>query len=301
MKHLKSLWKLALVCGWAAPELTVAQTIDLSLQKDNKVTLARITGCKQPESTYYSPSSGYLYVSHVNGKPHDKDGNGWISRHKATDLKKAKMNQWITGLNAPKGMREHKGTLYVADIDRLIGIDMKSGKVSKEITIKGAKMLNDVSVDSMGAVFVSDTLGSAIYKVENDKAKIWMKGKTLGSPNGLLMKANKLIVVSWGYATKNDWKAESPGRLYEIDPKTKRIKRLTKKALGNLDGVEYSINGAYLVSNWKSGEIYRISEQGQVTVLFNGIKGAADIGYIEEQEVLTIPRMEEGVVDIIQL
>ena len=38
--------------------------------------------------------------------------------------------EWITGLNAPKGMAVLNRKLYVTDIDQLIEIDIKEGKIT---------------------------------------------------------------------------------------------------------------------------------------------------------------------------
>ena len=49
-------------------------------------------------------------------------------REIAADGKVVSAN-WVTGLNAPKGLRSHNGTLWTADIDEVVGIDIASGKI----------------------------------------------------------------------------------------------------------------------------------------------------------------------------
>ena len=75
-------------------------------------------GMANPESSYYDPDSGYLFLSHVNGGGKDKDGNGYIS--KITLKGKTVAEKWFTGLNAPKGLRSHGGTLWISDIDTVV-------------------------------------------------------------------------------------------------------------------------------------------------------------------------------------
>ena len=45
---------------------------------------------------------------------------------------------WFTALNAPKGLRSFGGTLWVADLDEVIGIDVASAKENARVKIDGA-------------------------------------------------------------------------------------------------------------------------------------------------------------------
>ena len=59
--------------------------------------------------------------------PTAKDGEGWIS--KLSPKGEVLEAKWVTGLNAPKGMRVQGDTLWVSDIDELVAINRKSGKI----------------------------------------------------------------------------------------------------------------------------------------------------------------------------
>ncbi len=48
------------------------------------------------------------------------------------------MVDWVTGLNAPKGMALVKNTLWVADVDQMVAIDITEGKILKSIPVEGA-------------------------------------------------------------------------------------------------------------------------------------------------------------------
>jgi hypothetical protein len=85
--------------------------------------------------------------------PDQKDGNGRIA--KISGDGKTVNAMWVTGLNAPKGIRSHEGTLWTTDIDEIIGVDMASGKVISKIKVKDARFLNDVAVGGDGTVYVS--------------------------------------------------------------------------------------------------------------------------------------------------
>ena len=103
-----------------------------------------VQNMRTPESVYLDEGSGYLYVSQINGTPTDRDGNGRISK---LGLDGSVVSaDWFTGLNAPKGLRSFGGTLWVADLDEVIGIDIASAKENARIKVDGAKFLNDVAV-----------------------------------------------------------------------------------------------------------------------------------------------------------
>ena len=78
--------------------------------------LWNLTGDFQaPESAYYDAASKAVFVSSINGQILERDGNGYISR--LTPDGKIVSARWVTGLNAPKGLRSSGGTLWVSDID----------------------------------------------------------------------------------------------------------------------------------------------------------------------------------------
>ncbi len=240
-----------------------------------------------PESIFYDANSGFIFVSNVNGNPDEKNGKGYIARLDSNG--KTKDEKWIKGLNAPKGLRTDGNTLWVADIDQVVKINIDEGKIEKTIACEGAMLLNDLTVASDGSVYVSDTFASKIFHIENDKASVFMQGEQLDSPNGLFIKDNTLYVASWGLTT--DWSTKTPGRVYQIDLATKEIKYITPQVVGNLDGIEMTDKGNFLVSDWVAGKIFEIFPNGNIKTLFTGEKGLADIGFIQETKQILIPYM----------
>jgi len=103
-----------------------------------------------PESVIYDENNDVLYVSNLNYEPRVKDGNGFISRLSTSgeilDLK------WVEDMSSPKGLGIYEGKLYVSDIDEVIVIDIARGEIAERIVIEGAKMINDISIDSEGNV-----------------------------------------------------------------------------------------------------------------------------------------------------
>lgn len=249
------------------------------------------SGLAAPESTYYDPSSKTIFISNISGEGTAKDGNGWIMQVGADG--KVLAEKWAEGLNAPKGMRSKGGKLWVSDIDRVLKFDVKTKKLEKTFDVAGAKFLNDVAIDANGNVYVSDTMTNKIHVIKGDKVEVFIEGKEVEAPNGLLVGGPYLRVVTWGTGVKEDWSAKAPGVAYNINLKTKKKTPLLEP-LGQLDGIEVLNKklGGMVVSDWVKGNVYRTSKSLKpVETLLEGLKGAADIGYIADQNLLLVPEM----------
>ncbi len=243
-----------------------------------------------PESAYFDPASGKIFVSNVAGKPADKDGIGWISVISFGKDGKPRASKVVEGLNAPKGLRANKGVLYVTDIDEVVKIDINTSKILTKIKVPDAKFLNDVGVSADGRVFVSDTIASKIYVIENDFASVFVEGPEFESPNGLLVVGNQLYVASWGFITvPSTFGAKVPGHLYSLDLATKKRTQVGMKPLGNLDGLEQTKNGDFIVSDWVAGKVFRVSKSGKTALIVDGIRNTADIGLMGN--IILVPSM----------
>jgi sugar lactone lactonase YvrE len=123
-----------------------------------------------PESVLYSAKEKVLFVAQIDGKPAEKDGVGAIGKV-GLDGKIINAN-WVSGLHAPKGMGIYKSTLYVSDVTDIVEIDLKSGKIIKKHAVEGAKFLNDLTVDSKGNVYVSDSQTKRVNLLKNGVVSI---------------------------------------------------------------------------------------------------------------------------------
>jgi sugar lactone lactonase YvrE len=250
-------------------------------------------GIETPESVYVDAASGFIFASQIAGAPDGRDGNGRIVKLGGDG--EVVSATWVTGLNAPKGLRSHNGTLWTADLDEVIGIDIASGSITSRTRIDGALFLNDVAVGPDGTVYVSDMMANRIHAVRDGKAAVFAEGEQLEWPNGLLVDGNRLIVGGWG-KPKPDFSTDVPGRLFALDLQTKQKTPITPKPFANIDGVEIDGRGGYVVSDYLAGKVMQVSATGEVRDVRQFKPGAADIAFVAAGNVLIVPHMNENTV-----
>lgn len=289
MKHFV-LSLLVLLQGAALPAA--------SGPKDDDRAIFKLAGeaINNPESVYLS--GDVLYISNMAGAGDLKDSLGWIS--KADRRGNILDGKWVDQLNAPKGMRAFKGLLFVADIDEVVLIQLKTGKILQKLKIEGAKLLNDVAVDKSGSVYVSDTRGNAIYKLTLGKSGEWsyvpFATNLEYAPNGLLVVKEELIVAGYYSNVGEDpaaYNKKPLGQLFALSLKNGSVKRfITKKPLGSLDGIERARNGDWIVSAKRQSKLYRVrSKDGMAALLIEGDDALdiADIAFDPAANLIYIP------------
>ena len=251
-----------------------------------------LEGLNNPESVIYDKKRQRLYVTNVVGSPVEKDGFGSVALVSMDG--ELIDNQWIIGLDSPKGITIHNDRLYVADIDTLHVIDIENREIINSYTAEGAEFLNDVTVSKDGTVYVSDMMLNRIYVLRDNQFDVWLESADLEVPNGLHAEAGRLIVGSWGVMT-DGFNTAVPGHLKSVDIASKSVTSLGNgEPVGNLDGVEQLDNRHYLVTDWMSGKILIIDDKGKHQVLRELEQGSADHEYIAEDNLVLIPMMNSS-------
>ena len=248
-----------------------AQNISLEKKWESEAVLLTC------ESVLHDPGKKMIYVSNINGEAGAKDGNGSIGR--VTVAGKVENAEWVKGLDAPKGLGLYQDKLYVADLTKVVVIDTKTGQKLKTIEVTGAEFLNDVTVDSKGQVYVSDSNTGTVFKIANDKSEVWLKNSSLKRLNGLLAYQNKIYLIDM-----------SDGSFYQVNEADKSLVKIAEGLKGG-DGIVPVGKGDFLISNW-NGEIHYVSGNGQTQKLLDTKAeklNAADIEYIPGQNLLLIP------------
>lgn len=235
----------------------------------------KLEGFNGPESVGRDPATGTLYVSNFGKDPMAKDGDGFISVITA-DGKVTKMD-WVTGLDAPKGIDFVGGKLYVADIDQLVEIDTASGQITNRYKAEGAKFLNDVAAGPDGKVYISDSFGSAVYVLDGGKVSLFVQDNMLMGANGLIVDGGSLLVADLGDISAG-FANIKPGPVVKIDLASKAITPYGAAGpVGVLDGIELDGKGGVLLTDNPAGKLLDLKPGGTATELANVGTGAADL------------------------
>jgi sugar lactone lactonase YvrE len=243
-----------------------------------------------PESAYYDAGSNAVFVSSINGQILEKDGNGYISRLSPDG--KVVSAKWVTGLNAPKGLRSLGGTLWVSDIDEVVSIDIATARITARVKVEGAQFLNDLATAPDGTVFVSDSGLFQVFAVKDGKASVFLQKNDVGeTPNGLLVDGTRLILGTIGGGGPRGAGAAPPpsGHLYAYDLKTKQRTQLTTGAVGGIDGIEPDGRGGILVTDVIGQRLLHVPTSGEVRVIAQFTAGGADFGWIPAKRLAIVP------------
>ncbi|MFA6947043.1 MAG: SMP-30/gluconolactonase/LRE family protein [Pedobacter sp.] len=243
-----------------APELVLKWESDSSL--------------KVPESVLFDKAGQVLYVSNVDGtNPWEADGKGSIGKVGLDG--KVIAAEWVSGLNAPKGMGLYNGKLYAADLGNIAVIDIASGKIEKTIPIEGATGLNDISIDPNGVIYVTEYLAKKLYKVENEKADLIAENLT--QPNGVLFHNNELFLL------------DGTG-MFRVNA-DKSLAKIADGMEGGIDGIENIEGNNFIVSCWE-GALWHVNTNGTKHLLMDTRKekrSTADIGFDPVTKTVYVP------------
>ena len=229
---------------------------------------------KVPESVLFDGDNKVLYAANIDGTdPWGKDGKGSIAKVGLDG--KVIATEWVSGLNAPKGMGVYKGKLYVADLNELVVIDIAGGKIEKRIVVTGAEGLNDVSVSKSGTVYVSDSKLKKIFTVKDGISELLLD--TLKGPNGVLMRGDDFYLLD-------------AGGMFKMN-KDKTLTKITDGMDGGTDGIENISGNDFIVSCWQ-GVVWYVSADGSKQQLLDSRpdkKNSADIGIDAKNKIIYVP------------
>lgn len=268
----------------------------------NAQTTKTISGFNHIESV--TSDGKYIYAADIGKElnPTAKDGDGKIIK---LDLQGKIIDSTFSkeALNAPKGITIANGILFTADVDRLVALDLKSGKKLYEISFTdGISFLNDITVVDKTTLYISATDKSKIYKV-NLTAKTYSElitDKTIFGTNGLFFdkKSNRLYVNGMGSDNKPN------GIVGYVDLSSNKFTQLATIE-GLFDGIWLNNNMLY-TSNWiafeKKGIIQTVdlkTNQVSEVKLNELIAGPAD--FIITKTQIIVPEMMTGTIQFINL
>jgi hypothetical protein len=256
--------------------LSLLLTLSLPLSAKPQLELLWQTdGFRVPESVlvYKQQDDQFLFVSEIDGEGNAADGEGGVALLNTDGTMRE--HNWLRGLNAPKGLAQYQGKLYVADLTELVIIDIATAEVTAKIPAPDAVFLNDVTIDEHGVVYISDTRKNRVYKYANGVISIWL-GDIIAA-NGLKSIGSDLYIAAADLLLKAD--------------KAGEITQIAKGFSQRADGLEPVGNGDFIISCW-AGIIYYVYADGRMEPILDTHQqklNTADIGWDAKTNTLYVP------------
>ena len=256
-----------------------------------------VEGLKSPESVAVGPD-GTIYVSEIG--EFGKDGDGRI-----VTIKNGKIVPFVDGLDDPKGIVVFSKWLFVADVTKVLRIDLMSRKVELFAPANAfptpPMFLNDITADpESGTIYVSDSgdlkgHGGAVYRISPQGLVSTLVNEKnlpgLNTPNGVLNDgASHLLLADFG-----------TGELHRIKLSNGTSEKVAE-GLGSPDGLAWDHHGRLYVSDWKGGQIFVIPRPGDKPILLSKdvFKAAADICMSLDKKSILVPDMTAGTLTAIK-
>ena len=247
-------------------------------------------GLDRPESAIFDTTRKVIYVTNLVGEGDAMDGVGYISKISAVG--EMLEQNWIAGLNAPKGIALSGNRLWSSDINALVEIDVEAGEIVNRFEIEGDVYLNDVSIHPDGSIYVTDSRYSKIYRFADGEISLWLENPAIQMPNGLHVMGDELMVVA------GDGSTENPGqnRYFQAISFTDKSVRSVAAATPNgaLDAVEPDGKGGIFTTDWLSGRLMYFKEGEGTGQLRQLGTGSADVEFVHATSMLYVPVMQEG-------
>jgi DNA-binding beta-propeller fold protein YncE len=238
-------------------------------------------GLKVPESVLYDAATGIIFVSNVDGDPSVKDNNGFISTL-SIGGKILKAN-WVTGIDAPKGMGILHNHLFVSNIDEVVEIDISKAAIIKRYPVEGSEFLNDIAADpKTGKIFITDSGSGKVYVLLNGKVSIWLQGRMYKGANGLFLSDNFLYI-----GTGNS--------ILRAEIKSGKVE-VSVSNTGGVDGLYVTSEGKFIFSDWK-GSVFVAGANSKPELLLNTSAqniNAADFGIVLSKKMILIPTFTDN-------
>jgi DNA-binding beta-propeller fold protein YncE len=271
MKNILNVFALSIFFISFATTQAQEAVVKISLEKKWETEAV----FKTPESVLYDAVSGNVFVANINGSPTGKDGNGFIARLSPDGI--ILQPEWVTGLDAPKGMAVFEGRLFVTNITEVVEIDIAGARIVRRIPVNGSMFLNDLAVNEQGELFATDTQYGRIYKIQNGKANSWMEDQLISGANGLYYSKGFLFIGGGG-------------NIMKVDVKTNEMVVEVART-GSVDGLYLTADNRFIFSDWK-GSVFIAKVNGipeKILDLTREKTNIADFGVIPEKNLLLLP------------
>lgn len=250
----------------------------------------RATGFSAPESIWADPDGSRIVVSNIGGFGADSGTDGFLSVIDTTGTMVTE--KWVEGLTDPKGIASDGTNLYIGDAPGIQVVDLATGTLTQTIAVEGAAVLNDVTVDDAGNVYVTDTGTGGVVKLADGAAEWLVAPGTISRPNGIYWDNGTLYVGSFGEPNPDDAEKPLPGGLYTIDATSGALTAIEATAgTAMVDGI-VRIGDHLFYNDNPTGKVFALDAAGTLLDLGEMEPGAADHG--AAGDMLVVPYMRAG-------
>jgi len=177
------------------------------------------------------------------------------------------------------------------------GMSLLTRGIEFHAEIPEQELLNDITADTSGNLYITDCDANKIYKVniENSTHSTFVSSG-LGYPNGLLFDElnNRLLVsncILGGYP------------ITAVDLEDSTVTMVVNTNISSVDGLTTDNYGNTYFSSWVTDKTYRYDETftNPPEVVTEGHTDPADIFYNKQADILAVPNYSSNVVEFIPI
>jgi sugar lactone lactonase YvrE len=238
-----------------------------------------------PESVVYdSIRNRYLVSNWDSGDMIQIDSNGV-------------QDYFVIGQHCYAGLHIIDDIIYVAGRNQGVrGFDLETGQMVMQVAIPGSGVLNDVTSDDSGNLYISDPNVHRIYKI-NINTGNWSTfvSSGLSSPNGLYFDSahNRLLLVS----------SRSFSPLQAVSLHDSTVTTIVYTGISILDGLTMDEYGNVYFSSWNTHSVYKYDSTftnppEQISV---HSPEPADIYYNPLNDVIAVPIFYGNYIDFVEI
>jgi sugar lactone lactonase YvrE len=224
-----------------------------------------------------------------------------------TDGNIVEINSWgqqryfNTDLEQAAGLHIAGSILYVASSSGsntgVIGINLSTGVIVFDVDINEKQLLNDITSDNSGNLYITDCEADKIFKVNISSMtySIFVESG-LGYPNGIYFnESNNRLLVLNGELPYNP--------ILAVDLMDSSISTVVNTNISAIDGLTADQFGNFYFSSWTTDEVYRYDAAflNPPEVVSSGHTNPADIFYNKCDDVLAIPNFHANLIDFIPI
>ena len=253
-----------------------------------------VTGLNNPRSIAVG-TDGRIFVSEIGEVGKEGDGRILV-------IDKGKAIPFATGLDDPRGLVAFQQWLFVADKKGVLRIDT-TGKVQEYVAAKAFPnpplFLNDLTVDEMGTIYVSDSgdlkgSGGAVYRINPFSKKVNLvadakRDPALKLPGGIVMDGKSFLLMV-------DSLSGELRRTRIVDGTSTKV----ADGFGFADSVVWDHFGRLYINDKNGGKIHVIPRPGEKPILLAaGFKSPGGLSLDPTGKHLLVPDREAGTVTAI--